>query len=146
MMLLYRIYSYLNGIRSLKFIAYIMYKVSLFFFRCSIPPSVRIGKNTKLAYGGIGVVINKSAKIGDNCTIGQNVTLAGKSQKESGACEICNNVFIGANSVIIGERIIGSGSIIAPGSIVVADVPENVVVAGNPARIIRRLQEGEAYI
>ena len=44
---------------------------------------------------------------------------------------------IGSNSCIIGHVTIGDNVIIGAGSIVVKDVPSNVVVAGNPAKIIR---------
>lgn len=46
---------------------------------------------------------------------------------------------IGSNSCIIGHVTIGDNVIIGAGSIVVKDVPSNVVVAGNPAKIIRRI-------
>ena len=47
---------------------------------------------------------------------------------------------IGANSVIIGDIKIGNNSIIAAGSIVLKDVPTNVIVAGNPAKIVKYLK------
>ncbi len=46
---------------------------------------------------------------------------------------------IGSNSCIIGHVTIGDNVIIGAGSIVVKDVPSNVVVAGNPAKIIRHI-------
>lgn len=50
---------------------------------------------------------------------------------------IGNGVWIGGNSVILPGITIGDKSVIAAGSVVTRDVPENVVVAGNPARIIK---------
>ena len=50
---------------------------------------------------------------------------------------------IGSNTCIIGEVTIGDNVIIGAGSVVVKDVPSNVVVAGNPARIIRHLEIDE---
>ena len=52
-------------------------------------------------------------------------------------CEIGDNVLIGANAVILEGVKIGKGSVVAAGSVVVEDVPENVVVAGTPAKIIK---------
>jgi acetyltransferase-like isoleucine patch superfamily enzyme len=49
------------------------------------------------------------------------------------------NVWIGANAVILPGVKIGKNSIVGAGSIVTKDVEENVIVAGNPARIIKRL-------
>lgn len=49
------------------------------------------------------------------------------------------NVWIGTNVVILPEVIIGENSIVAAGSIVTKDVPKNVIVAGNPARVLKDL-------
>ena len=54
---------------------------------------------------------------------------------------IKDNVSIGANSVIIGSITIGSNSIIAAGSVVIKDVLKNSLVAGNPARLVRKINE-----
>lgn len=54
--------------------------------------------------------------------------------------KIGNNVWIGAHSIVLPQaQVIGNNSIIAAGSIVTKNVPENVIVAGNPALIIRHL-------
>ncbi len=50
--------------------------------------------------------------------------------------KICDNVFIGAESVILPGVTVGNNVVIGAGSIVTKDVPDNVVVAGNPARVI----------
>jgi acetyltransferase-like isoleucine patch superfamily enzyme len=50
---------------------------------------------------------------------------------------IGDDVWIGMNSIILRGVSIGSGSIVAAGSVVTKDVPSNVVVGGNPARIIK---------
>jgi len=52
---------------------------------------------------------------------------------------ICKNVWIGMNSIILKGVTIGENSIVAAGSVVTKDVPVNVIVGGNPARIIRKL-------
>ncbi|MGN7225875.1 DapH/DapD/GlmU-related protein [Dietzia maris] len=51
---------------------------------------------------------------------------------------ICNNVWIGAQSVIVAGVKIGSGSVIAANAVVTRDVDPYMVVAGSPARVIRR--------
>lgn len=53
--------------------------------------------------------------------------------------QLGDNVLIGANAVVIEGVQIGSGSVVAAGAIVTQDVPENVVVAGVPARIIKEI-------
>ena len=88
----------------------------------------------------IGIVIHPKVEIGESCVIFQNVTIGqGKYNHERlrDVPNIGDNVTIYANSVIIGGVNVGKNSIIGAGSIVINDVPENAIVAGNPARIIR---------
>lgn len=102
----------------------------------SIPPTVIIGKGTKFAYGGIGLVIHARSIIGCNCMIGQGITIGGKS----GWYEvpvIGNNVEINAGVRILGPVKIGNNVIIGANAVVVKDVPDNCIVAGVPAKIIR---------
>ena len=54
---------------------------------------------------------------------------------------IGDNVLVGANAVVIEGVQVGNGSVVAAGAIVTQDVPENVVVAGVPARIIKEIDE-----
>ena len=90
-------------------------------------------------------------KIGNNVTIAKGVILLchdmGKdyiNKKEHnnefvGKINIGNNCFIGMNSIILPNVKIGNNVIIGAGSIVSKNIQDNVIVAGNPARIIRRL-------
>ena len=55
--------------------------------------------------------------------------------------EIMDNVFIGCNSIILGGIKIGSNVVVAAGSVVTKDVPDNSVVAGNPAKVIKTFDE-----
>jgi serine acetyltransferase len=88
------------------------------------------------------IIVNKDAQIGFNCTIFHQVTIG--SQREFGTNKgspvIGNNVIIFPNSVIVGNVAIGDNVIIGAGSIVTKDVPQNSVVAGNPARFIKNIQ------
>jgi len=105
-------------------------------FNCSVPASCKIGKKTIFGYGGIGVIIHARAVIGNNCIIGANVTIGGKS----GWYEvpvISDNVNISAGAKILGPVRIGNNVEIGANSVVVKDIPSNSVVAGVPARILR---------
>ncbi|MBQ3301685.1 MAG: maltose O-acetyltransferase, partial [Eggerthellaceae bacterium] len=54
---------------------------------------------------------------------------------------IGNDVWVGAGAIILAGVTIGDKAVIGAGSVVTRDVPERVVVAGSPARVIRRLAE-----
>lgn len=60
---------------------------------------------------------------------------------EARTTEIGNNVFIGMNSIILMGTHIGDNVIVGAGSVVSGKIPDNVVVAGNPARVVRTLDE-----
>jgi acetyltransferase-like isoleucine patch superfamily enzyme len=54
---------------------------------------------------------------------------------------ICDNVFIGAHSIVLKGVTIGENSIIGSGSVVTKSIPANQIWAGNPAKIIRNISE-----
>jgi serine O-acetyltransferase len=103
---------------------------------CHIPLDLKIGKNFKVGYNGLGVVIHNRSVIGDNCLISQNVTIGGTSGIY-GVPVIGNNVYIGAGACIIGDIKIGNNVIVGANAVVTKDVPNDVVIAGVPARIIK---------
>jgi len=107
------------------------------FFNSAVDCSTKIGKNVLFAYGGIALVIHKRAIIGDNVSIGQCVTIGGRS-KSINVPIIGNNVYIGAGAKVLGDIKIGNNVVIGANSVVINDVPDNSVVAGIPAKIIKR--------
>ena len=108
---------------------------------CCIPNLDVIKKQNTYFPHPVGIVISKFATVGKNCTIYQNVTIGKGKFSEKNNTDvpvIGDNVVIYANSVIIGGVKIGNNAVIGAGSVVLRDVDENEVVAGNPARFIKK--------
>ena len=122
-----------------------------------IRDQVTIGDNAVIMMGavinigaeiGAGTMIDMGAILGGRATVGQNshigagAVLAGVIEPASAEpVRVGDNVLVGANAVVIEGVQIGNGSVVAAGAIVTQDVPENVVVAGVPARIIKEIDE-----
>lgn len=90
----------------------------------------------------MGAVLGGRAIVGKNCHIGAGAVLAGVVEPASATPVIIEDgVLIGANAVVIEGVRIGKGSVVAAGAVVIEDVPENVVVGGIPARILKKKDE-----
>lgn len=105
-------------------------------FAVDIHPAARIGKGILIDHG-TSVVIGETAVVGDDVSMLHEVTLGGTG-KESGDRhpKVGNGVLIGAGAKILGNIVIGHGSKVAAGSIVLNEVPPNSTVAGIPAKVV----------
>lgn len=108
---------------------------------------LKIGNDTQINKG-VELDFSGDLCIGKNVVISEQVTvmchdhgLNPKSPPKKKSKSIGTNVWIGARSIILPQvKIIGSNSIVAAGAVVTKDVPDNVIVAGNPAKIIKRFK------
>lgn len=101
-----------------------------------------IGEGTMI---DMGAILGGRATVGKNCHIGAGTVLAGVIEPPSAQPVIVEDgVVIGANAVVLEGCRIGKGSVVAAGAVVVDDVPEGVVVAGVPARVIKSVAETAA--
>lgn len=86
----------------------------------------------------MGAVLGGRATVGKHCHIGAGAVLAGVVEPASATPVIIeDDVLVGANAVVIEGVHVGKGSVVAAGAVVIEDVPDNVVVAGCPAKIIK---------
>lgn len=123
------------------------YGTPYFYGQCEI----RLGKNVDVS----NTIFNlRSGKIiiGDNVIFGHDVllltgyhdynVLGSRRPTLTDAnrdITIGNNAWIASGVIVIGPVIIGENSVIGAGSVVTKDVPERVLVAGNPSRIVKNL-------
>lgn len=102
-----------------------------------------ISKTTKIGKGMFcphpySTIINAEA-IGDNFVCHHLVTIGHKNDTTRLRPIIGDNVFVGVGASIIGKVKVGNNVVIGAGSVVVKDIPNNVVVAGNPAKVVKYL-------
>lgn len=102
-----------------------------------------------LITGGVRILAAKSIKIGDGCMFASGALISDcdwhgiydrtEIDSDARAVVLADNVWIGTNAFVGKGVSIGKNSIVGAGAIVTKDVPANVVVAGNPAKIVKKL-------
>lgn len=117
----------------------------------AIHPAVTISKNTKIGYGvviGPNSVINTDAVIGNNVIINtgaiiehdniiENNTHIAPGVCLAGGVRVKTFATVGIGAVILDDLTIGQNATVGAGAVVTMDVPDNAVVAGVPAKIIK---------
>jgi serine O-acetyltransferase len=105
-------------------------------FQCDIHPAAKIGRGIFLDHA-TGLVVGETAEIGDDVSMLHGVTLGGTGKEwEDRHPKIRYGVMIGAGAKILGNIEVGHCARIAAGSVVTKPVPNNVTVAGVPAKVI----------
>jgi len=98
-----------------------------------------IGERTMI---DMNAVIGGRAIVGKNCHIGAGAVLAGVIEPPSATPVIVeDDVLIGANAVVLEGVKVGKGAVIAAGSIAVKDIEPYTVVAGVPAKVLKKVDE-----
>ncbi len=108
-----------------------------------LPWNTQVGSSLQLQHG-TALVVNCDTKIGSNCILRHSTTIGNKILPDGSVSDsptIGDHVEIGAHVVIIGPVKIGEYAVIGAGSVIVKDVPSRTVVAGNPAKVIRKLED-----
>ncbi len=120
---------------------------------------IHIGNNVGIS--GATIYARKGISIGDNTAIGGNVKILdndfhpidAKTRKRllndtnggdsdlvpARPIQIGKNCFIGCNSIILKGTVLGDGCVVGAGAVVAGKFEDNCVIAGNPAKVIRRL-------
>lgn len=121
-------------------------------FYCDYGYNIEVGENFFANYNCIILDTNKII-IGNNVMLapGVIITAAGHpihsdirnnlSLEYGKPIQIGNNVWIGANTIINPNVMIGNNVVIGSGSVVVHDIPDNVVCVGNPAKVVKKITD-----
>jgi serine O-acetyltransferase len=118
------------------FLARLLSHVNRFFTGVEIHPAVKIGRRVFIDHG-MGVVVGETAIIGDDVLIYQGVVLGGTSLiKEKRHPTVEEGVVIGAGASVIGNVLLGQGSKVGAGAVVLDDVPPGDTVVGVPGKLV----------
>lgn len=112
--------------------------------RYAVKYGIQIPGNTSVGYGlfighGIGIVVNPTAIIGNNCNLSQFTTIGSNHGK---AAVIGDNVYIGPSVCIVEDVRIGNNVSIGAGAVVVKDIPDNATAVGVPAKVVSYTEPG----
>ncbi|MBC7725608.1 MAG: serine O-acetyltransferase [Burkholderiaceae bacterium] len=107
-----------------------------------IHPGATIGRRLFIDHG-MGVVIGETAELGDDVMLYHGVTLGGRSlTQEKRHPTLGDGVLVGAGASVIGPVVIGAGSVVGSGAVVVRDAPPKSMLTGIPARAVPITPDG----
>ena len=120
-------------------------------FKCDYGYNIKIGHKVFLNFDCV-ILDTCQVSLGDNVMIGPGVhiytaqhpikpTERATWQETAAPVSIGDNVWLGGNTTICPGVHIGEDSVIGAGSVVTKDIPSGVVAAGNPCRVIRKVEE-----
>lgn len=129
----------------LQFLCLLWQKIIEISTGISIPASVEIGHSFYIGHFG-SIILNPKTSIGNNCNISQGVTIGISGQGEKrGVPKLGDNIYVGANAVLVGNIIIEDNVVVGANSLVNSFVSRNAVMLGVPAVVVSE-KGSEGYI
>ncbi|HEX6293196.1 MAG TPA: acyltransferase [Herpetosiphonaceae bacterium] len=118
-------------------------------------PDVTIAIGSHVRLNGVGLMAKRGITIGDHCILGSTLlvdtdfhsvrrdrTTNPYAPVHSAPITVCDNVWLAGQTVVLKGVTIGANSVVGFRAVVTRDVPPDVIVAGNPARVVRGVDEG----
>lgn len=142
------VYKYIKNLRYLEyykntnnkilyFYHFFLYKRMCFKYKIDIKPN-NVGPGFRIMHLGSLIRIKKNCRIGKNCTILPGVVIGNKHLDGDDSWVIIgDNCYIGLGAKIFGEIRIGNNVTIGANAVVTKDIPDNAIVGGVPARVIK---------
>lgn len=132
-------YKNTNGSKLLFLYHFFRYKRLGFKLKFTIYPNT-IGPGLRIFHTGDFLHVKPNCRIGKNCTLLPGVVIGNKSLDDDGSwVHIGDNCYMGLGAKIFGQVTIGNNVTIGANAVVVKDIPDNCVVGGIPAKIIRKI-------
>ena len=141
-MVIYRMMSWCDKSILTKVIAMILCKTNAILCGAVIGKSAKFGRGFVILHS-VGVVVNTRVRGGDNIYVESGVVIG---ETKRGCPILCSNIFIGSGAKIVGDITIGNNVTIGANAVVNKSFPDNVVIGGVPARIIRYKNDTETFL
>jgi len=123
-------------------------------YQIAIHPLAIVSVHSSIGEGSVvmgGALINSDTFIGRHCIVNSNASIdhdcfIGDFAHISPNATLCGDItigectLVGTGAIVIPGKKIGANTIIGAGAVVISDIPDNVIVVGNPARIITQRQ------
>ena len=105
----------------------------------------QIGPGLTIAHYGY-IIVPSNAVIGENCALRPGIVFGKKLTASTGGPTVGDDVNIGVGTTIVGDVSIGDRVVIGANSVVTRDVPSDCVIAGAPARVIRKTGDSNSCV
>jgi serine O-acetyltransferase len=139
-MLVYRLGRWRYGLRPrlvrlpFSLLYKILFKLVQIICGIQMPCEAPVGKNFRIDHFG-NIIISGYASFGDDCVIRNGVTIGIKNTGDKEAPQIGSSVNIGAGAKVLGPVKIGNNVFIGANAVVITDLPDNCIAVGVPAKI-----------
>jgi serine O-acetyltransferase len=121
-------------------------RLGLIVFRCIIPHQAEIGPGFAVGYSGFGIVVHRGVRLGCDVFLAHDVTLGDRGAPGRDGVPTIDDVYIAAGARVLGDVVVGTGSVVGANAVVARSAPPRCAAAGVPARVIRENIDVRDYL